>query len=355
MIRRLLGSLLTGLRRGVAGRKRIRRRASDLCRGSLAALAFVTMVTMPALAQTDVFAGGVLADNSIVAPVVRWQHELSPQSVVAASLNGWEISGSIEKKSRRRSLVFGAAVTPLHAHSSNRIYHLGVRQRDLEYDNASWEVTAGRVDRMTERWTFDIRGVLLSEDVSGVSAITKDRWSRPYGGLRVTQTYRNVDAENPLLLTAEGFEASLHMESLAGRQQWSRGRAQETFHRRLGNWRIGESATVFIGSSLDVVNRFLVGGSWPVAGVNPLYGYRYGEFRIDRGVSATIEAERRGIGLRWSALSATGARAQGVAIDLTRSWRGIGVRFGAGVPIQSNREGSRVLAYASVLAASFRD
>ena len=306
------------------------------------AIAFV-FATTPALAQTDAISGGILGDTSIIAPVVRWQR-IYGDRVVSAGISGWELSASYATK----SWIASASFTPLHSHSSNRIYVDGKRDRDLEYDNSTIEVNAGRIDRLSDRWSSDVRGVVLSERVPD-----DDRWDKPYAGIRVVQTYRDKRVEDPLLLRAEGFEASVQMEAFAGHRAWTRATVNEAFHRRAGAWNVGERASVFTGSALDIVNRFLIGGSWPVTGLNPLYGYRYAEFRIDRGATATVDVERSGVALHVSALAASGLRRQGVALDVARRWRGLGVRAGVAIPHQNGRHVSRVVLYGSVLGAFF--
>jgi hypothetical protein len=320
-------------------------------RNLTAALIFIAL---PASAQTDVVSAGVVGDNAIVAPVIRWQHELKSEDVASLSLNGWQISAGWERRRRGYSWTGAALVTPIHARSSNRIYRLGQRQRDAEFDDASVELNWGRADRLNDRWTSDIRGVLLFENVSGVDAATADVWSRPYAGARMVQTYRRVTAEDPFLFRWQGWMASATAEALFGSRTWSRMTLTEQVRRPIGRWVAGESVTVFTGKSLNLVNRFLVGGSWPVEGLHALYGYRYGEFRIERGVSATIDAERGAFAVHASTLRAPGLRAHGIAADFSKRWRGIGIRVGAAVPLQHGRHGSRLIAYGSVVGASFR-
>jgi hypothetical protein len=316
--------------------------------------AAVVFIALPIAAQTDVFSGGVVADISVIAPVIRWQHELNSRDVAILSLNGWQISAACEKKRRAYSWIGAALVTPIHARSSNRIYQLGQRRRDAEFDDSSAELNWGRADRMSERWTSDIRGVVLFEKVSGLDDATADFWSRPYAGVRMVQTYRRLTAEDPFLFRWQGVMASASVEAMFGSTAWSRTTLTEQARRPVGGWVAGESVTVFAGKSLNVVNQFLVGGSWPVDGLHALYGYRYGEFRIDRGVSATIDVERGAFGLHASTLRAPDVRAHGIAADFSKRWRGIGVRAGVALPLQHGRRSSRVIAYGSLIGASFR-
>jgi len=313
----------------------------------------IAAVSSPLLAEIEGIAGGVVADSSIAAPVVSWYRISRNDDLFAFAINGWQLSSTYERRlDPRRKLAASIAVTPINAHSSNRIYDHGERRRDLDYRDSSAEMTFGRVDTRGERWISDIRGVILYERVDDVDARVRDRWQKPYAGVRARQAWRRVRADDPFMMIFDGMEIGGTVEVFAGQRAWSRIEVDERVNARRGRWRAGQSVIGFSGHNLDVVNAFLVGGSWPVAGVHPLYGYRYGEFRLARGIRGTMDFEfavrpSTWIGVHGSAVRAPQTHAEGLALSVTHDWNGVGLRAGVAY-------GDRVVFFASVLAASFR-
>src|SRR5205823_3457326 len=118
--------------------------------------ALLILAACPLLAQTETVVGGVVADSSIAAPVAVWNRTTSQGDSTTFVLNGWTLSWEGTRRATPRSRrVTSVAVTPLHAHSSNRLYAAGQRDRAAEFDDASLEATYGRVDLAGERWTSD--------------------------------------------------------------------------------------------------------------------------------------------------------------------------------------------------------
>jgi hypothetical protein len=161
-----------------------------------------------------------------------------------------------------------------------------------------------------------------------------------YAGLRTRQAWRHITAEDPLLMTFEGSEIRATAEVLAG----ARVRVDQRLSRRWGRVRAGESVTAFYGHSLEPEHEFLIG----------MWGYEYAELRLDRGVAANVDASYAitpafAIGAHAGALRSRDVDARGVALDMTASWKGIGIRFGV-----AQADGDRdLLFYGSILAARF--
>src|SRR5207253_857153 len=148
------------------------------------------MAAAPALAQTDAIAGGVIADSSIAAPVISWNRISTSDDHLSLSLTGWELATNWERPlTPRRKLALSVTLTPVNAHSSNRIYDRGERRRDLQYRDSSVEASFGTLDNPGEQWSSDFRGVLLYERPRDVDASIRDRWQRPYIGIRTRQAY----------------------------------------------------------------------------------------------------------------------------------------------------------------------
>lgn len=322
-------------------------------------VAFVAWIAAPLVAQTDTVAGGVVGDSSIAAPVVVWNRTGMYGDTFAAGVNGWTLFA--ERTTRvapRRRIVASLTLTPLHSHNSDHLYVAGERRPDLDFDDSSIEVTFGRNDTPGERWTSDLRAVALYEHVRGTDPATRDFWSSPYAGLRTRQAFRHITSDDPLQLTFEGSEVAAEAEVFAGKHVWSHVRIDQRASRRFRRIRAGESVTVFHGRSINTVNAFLTGGSWPVSGVRPLYGYRYAELRLDRGagINGDVQYALRdslSVAAHGSFLRSRSLVARGVAADMAASWRGIGMRIGIARPFQRGRSENRFIIYGSLLASAF--
>jgi hypothetical protein len=322
------------------------------------AAALVALFAASALAQTNIVVG-VVADSSVGAPLFIWNRTDLYGNSLSAGLNGWtafaEVGRAVAPGER---LIASIGVTPLRAHSSTRMYVSGERAPELEFHDTSFQAMLGRVDLIGERWTSDVRGIVLYEHVTGLDAATSDSWSSPYAGVRTRQSYHHITAEDPLLLTFEGSEIAGQAEVFAGHHLWSRFEIDQRAGRRFGRFRAAESTIAFTGQSIDTVNAFLAGASWPIAGLQPLYGYRYAELRLDHGVGINVDAEyafrnSTMVTAHAGALRSHGATPHGVAVDVAHSWRGIGFRIGVAQPLEHDRAKNRPVIYGSVLASSF--
>jgi hypothetical protein len=147
-------------------------------------------------------------------------------------------------------------------------------------------------------------------------------------------------------------------------ETWARLLLSGEHARRVGRFRFSESVTLFHGDSLNVVNRFLVGSSWRVPGIHPLYGFRYAEFRLDQGaaINAAVDyalTERIDLGFRASFLAGqfdeTLVEARGVGLELGTTVHGIGITLGAALPRQQNAVEEELTFYAMLSTAIFLD
>jgi hypothetical protein len=94
---------------------------------------------------------------------------------------------------------------------------------------------------------------------------------------------------------------------------------------------------VFGGRNLDTVSAMLVGGSWDLDFAGALVGYRYGEFRLDRGVTvggaASLQLSHAwDVGTRAAYLRTSGHSEYGAALETTVLWRGIAFNAGVALP-----------------------
>lgn len=307
-------------------------------------LAVLALYACSALAAEDqMLVAGAVVDSSIAAPTLEWRVNRNNGDAYRLGISGWTIDGSW----RRKALVLSADVTPIHAHNSNRIYVNGDRAAD--YDNASYRVKAGVRLAATE-----INVVGLSERVDNVDPAIARFWDKPYVGLEIAHTYSAKTAENPLIAAWDGVELSARGETYAGRESWSRLSLSEATSRTFGRIDLRQSLTLLNGKSLNVVNRFLVGGSWDVLGGTALYGSRYGEYRVQRAAIANGGADyllpqNWRAGVRGSYMRSDAANTWGTAINASTTWRTFGLNMGVGFP-----ENGDPLGYISVVAPLYR-
>jgi hypothetical protein len=289
-------------------------------------LALLVLLALPMVAQ-DVIVAGVIGDSSIVAPIVSWHRG----DTLSLSLTGWTIAGEW----KRNRTVASFAITPMNAYAGDRIYVDGERVTAAELHASALEASFGRIDKIGKHWTSDVRAVALFDRI--------ENESEPYAGVRTRQSWHHLTAEDPLRLTFDGAEVSATAEVFAGHATWSRIRLDQRFSRRWGRVRAGESVFALYGHELGAVHAFLIGG----------YGYRYAEFRIDRGVGVDLDlgyaiTPTIALTAHAGAMRSRDLDPHGVGLDVTATVKGIALRLGIGT-----HDRDEVVIYGSILAARF--
>jgi hypothetical protein len=311
-------------------------------------------------AENELLISSLFADSSIVAPVVDWRRQGVNGSSVRYGLSGWTVGGEVATKmAGARSFLVSADATPIHAHNSDRIFVDGRREHSLEYRNGSYRVRSGlRFTRASQ--VTDVQAAVLYETVAdgttaGGTSSLQERWRRPYVGLDVTHAYTNKRGGDPLISSMDGIEVTARGEFFAGSRSWGRVSVTENGGRDLSRWHFTHAASVMSGSSLDVVNRQLLGGSWDALGGTALYGFRYGEFRVRRAVTGSggVDYKLPGnlrAGVRLSCTDNDVARTCGGALNVTMTWRTFGFNGGIGMPAhRSGAEAPRVAYLGAVI------
>ena len=321
---------------------------------TLAALLLLVAATASA-EEKKLLVSSAFGDSSIVAPVVRLDVDRGDGTSYAVGLSGWTIDGEWTKRlNESRALRLTADATPLHAHNSNLIYVNGTRAEELGYENASYRVRGGMRFSRGTRATTDVLLVALHEDVSNLPPGIEQRWDSPYAGVEVAHTYALRNDREPLIGAFDGIEIAARGEWLTGNEPWSRVSLVEQAGRNIGRFHVRQSITLMHGSSLDVVNRFVAGGSWDALGGTAVYGLRYGELRLSRAVIASGGADVRlprkwRVGVRGSYVDGDNDSTYGHALNATKTWKTIGANFGVGVSEQSD-----VTVYAALIVPLYR-
>jgi choline dehydrogenase-like flavoprotein len=340
-----------------------RRIASEASRYGLAVLAAVLLSTGAAEAQT-VMVGGVQYESpSLFAPVAVLSVRRGDATEWRVGVAGWTASGAWTRTlSPTRALVAALEVTPINAHSSNKLYVDGEEDRSLAYRNATMLAGAGLRFTPPSRWTTEVRGVVLWEKVADLSKAARDFWRSPFVGVDVSQRYDDVSADDVIRSRFEGVRFAARAQLYAGASSsWGRGTMSLGAGQQVGRLFLRANGTTFHGRSLNTVSAFLTGGSWDASGTTALYGFPYGAFRIERGVLTNGGADVRlwgntEVGVRAAWLGGPGASHHGGALSVTTLWKGVGVSASLAVPEGDAFRGrwDRALVTGGVTAAVLR-
>jgi len=252
---------------------------------------------------------------------------------------GWTLGADwrhVDRPARRRHLY--VHITPFNANSSEYFYSQGERDRASEYNASSFEVGGGLELTHRRGWTGGYRALALYEAVSGLSADRGgDAWDLPFIGGEITQHYERVTAQGFFGSRSDGVSVDARVRILTGTHTWSQFSVRAGGGVRRGRGHYSGRGEVFGGHSLDAVSAMLVGGSWDLDFAGALPGYKYGEFRLDRGatvgggayvrLSRALEA-----GGRAGYLYTPGRSEYGAALEATALWHGISFNAGLALP-----------------------
>lgn len=299
---------------------------------------------------------GIFADSSVVGPFARLSSGDPASSEYAITLLGWTVDGRwVKHLSQRHAFVASADVTPVNAHFSDRIYVDGERVDALEYEASSYRLRAGLRWTPSDRSTTDVLLVGLVEQVDDLeNAAVTSFWEDPFVGVDVTHTYSVLSADRPLVSSFDGWAVSARVEAFSGSETWGRATISQRAGKQVGKVHLRQSLSLMNGKSLNVVSRFLIGGSWDALGESALYGYRFGQYRVARGGIANVGADYAlprnwQIGVRGSYLRSDVADVYGVALNVSKNRRTLGFNMGVGLP-QSSSGSSDPVFYLAVIA-----
>ena len=307
------------------------------CKFALAVF-LISMTTLAAHAgEVKVITTELLYETGQVAPVVELRSVADDGSLWRFAIEGWTLSATRERTMSKRARWFATlSATPHDAHSSERIYRDGVRDRDLEFSDAAYSIRGGVRLSESDHASTEISAVVGREIIGDDASIDlRERWRTPYFGMRLTHRLRFVTAEDPLTGRIHGIEIDATGEGFGGRRAWARGIVTEEGGWPLARLHFRESIAVMNGSHLDEVSAFLTGGSWDATRAMAVYGTRYAEFRITRGgiASAGLDysvTRSLEVGFRASALRVPSLHKSGALLQLTRKVGGLHVSIGAG-------------------------
>ncbi|HEV7574043.1 MAG TPA: hypothetical protein VGQ21_21315 [Thermoanaerobaculia bacterium] len=320
---------------------------------AITVLCFIAVTTARA-DDLKVLTAAVLYESGLAAPSIELRSVAADGSLWRAGINGWSISLGRERLlTHDRRLIFEMTATPYDAHSSKRIYRDGVRRRDLEFDDAALIARAALRFRESEH-AFIEPGVVIGKEIIGnnAPAALRDAWRSPYAGVTVTQRVRFITAEDPFTNRIDGIDVAATGEAYHGNRTWTRAIVSENAGRSFGRIHLRQSLAAYRGSSLDTVSAFLIGGSWDLLGSTAVYGRRYAEFRVNRGINANGGVDfsvtrSLDLGLRVSAFRSGPTHTTGTMLQVTQRLGGYRLTAGVG------RSNHRTTVVATVAGAVF--
>jgi hypothetical protein len=343
--------------------KRSRRKRPAIVPAALLAL---FLISLSAAAQVEpVVIAMVVEPDLLPVPVIHYIRIEPSDHRWRASIVGFMVGVEHQRPVRPQArLVTSLDLTPARANASDRIYERGELIESAEFTNRQFDLRVGFDYERSPRWTTSIRLIGMGNLVDHLPEELERYWRNPYAGVSIEQTYGRLTAIDPFRGTFEGPRFRALAEAYVGekKETWSRALVTGEQGQAIKRIRLTQSATLFYGESLNPVNRFLVGSSWRMPGIHPLYGFRYGEFRIDKGaaLNGALDykvTDRVDAGLRLSYLTGSsdesGVKARGAALEAGTTMRGIGITLGAGLPRQRNATKDDLTFYAMVGTAVF--
>jgi hypothetical protein len=304
---------------------------------ALAVFCFFAAVTSARADDVKVLTAAVLYESGLAAPSIELRSVAADGSLWRGGINGWALSLGRERLlNHDHRLIVEVTATPYDAHSSKRIFRDGVRRRDLEFDDAAVTARAALRFRESEH-AFIEPGVVIGKEIIGndAPAALRDAWRSPYAGVSIIQRIRFITAEDPFTNRIDGIDVAATGEAYHGNRTWTRARITENAGRSFGRVHLRQSLAAYRGSSLDTVSAFLIGGSWDLLGSTGVYGRRYAEFRVNRGINANggvdcAVTRSFELGLRASAFRSGSTHTTGTILQATQRLGGYRLTAGVG-------------------------
>jgi hypothetical protein len=324
------------------------------CKRAIAVVCFFASVTTARADDFRVLTAAVLYESGLAAPAIELRSVAADGSLWRGGISGWSLSLGRERPlDHDRRIILDVTATPYDAHSSKRIYRDGVRRRDLEFDDAALTARAALRFRQSEHASIE-PGIVIGKEIIGNDAptILRDAWRSPYAGISVIQRIRFVTAEDPFTNRIDGIVVTATGEAYHGNRTWTRAMVTENGGASFDRIHLRQSLAAFRGSSLDTVSAFLIGGSWDLLGPTAVYGRRYGEFRVNRGINANAGVDFAitssfELGLRASAFRSGSNHTTGTMLQATQRLGGYRLTAGVG------RSNHRTTVTATVSGAVF--
>lgn len=297
--------------------------------------------------------------EALVAPAVQLLRRDADGGSMTAGFVGWTLGLEREWALGPRSFVSVAnEVTPLNANASDIHWRDGQDDAARDFTDRSWLARLGGRFDHPGGLSSRLQLLVQREWISDAPQSLRDRWRGAYAGLRIAEHWAAVRADDHYRQRWDGLKAAGEYTVWAGGMPFWQARLQAGVGKTFGAAHLQLAATLLDGDGLDEVNRFRVGGSWDVPGVDLLYGFHYAEFRVERaalfrgGLDLTL-SEHVGFGLRSACLLTREETRLGSALRVEAEWHGVVVYAGLGLPNDSALRWSRAVLFAGLTASVF--
>jgi hypothetical protein len=300
----------------------------------LAAVLLATVPTSPDAQTRTWLLGALIESPEVVVPIATLDSRDDAGREWRVGLVGWTLQGDwAQRTSERRRRFLSLAVTPRNADYSNYVYRDGQVDDSASYRASSIRLATGieleRRNGVTGRYALigDYRYV------RDLAPTVESRWRRPFIGIEVSERWRRVTATESFGTRINGVDMGGLARVLFGSRTWSQLQLDAHAGRRLGRAFAQVDVAGFAGQGLDVVNAFLVGGSWHLADPRLASGHHFGEYRLDHAFTASgrMSARLAGtveVGGRVSALAGTGTSRTGAGVEVRAITSGIVIDAG---------------------------
>lgn len=296
----------------------------------------------------------------LIAPVLILYIPSETENSYSYGILGWTLSGSMIKNING-SISYGisAEITPLNSHSSNTLYTNGKEDQSLTYKNRTVRLRTNMIMNHANGWKSELALLGIYESVGGLTDNRViDFWKKPFAGIEIQENYSSTTSTKPLRFRFDGIQCSGKMQSYYGFKPWWKGEFTAGAGKKFGNYFLNGNGTYLVGNSLNIVNQFLVGGSWDILTSTALYGYHYAEFRLDKAflINAGIDVsvvDNVEIGLRAGYLNSSVKNTYGEYLKISSVWQGINFNAGISFPEDEIFHGAvnNVIAFAGITAA----
>ena len=315
-----------------------------------------------ASAQVKVFLANVAYESpGFVAPVALVSLPSESRTWTLGLVGSTATLERTSSASPDRSVLLHAEFTPFNANASHYLYRDGVRDQTLSFRDLSATLSAGLRFTRGDHRSAEIRAIGLYESVGGLPDSVLQHWRSPFLGLGARIGFQRVVSDDIFRARWDGFKASTDGAAFFGSRMWWRATLTASAGKKTGPLFSRGSAALLLSGNTDIVNRYLVGGSWDVPDGLPLYGHRYAEFRVDRGILLGGGADLRlagdlELGFRLGYLNSPSQTSDGAAVRLGTVWNGLALHIGVGGTTRALLRGNwnNAVVFAGVGAAALR-
>lgn len=296
---------------------------------------------MPLMAQRLLIGNIAYESPSLIAPVALYRTMPSDGDDWTFSITGW--TGAVQWE-RVIDPTFTSAVTlevtPMNSHSSDILFRNGIRDKALNFFDATMQFRAGMNIQSTEFWSTNIGVIGIYESVKRLPEEVLEYWRSPFAGIDILTSYIDTRSDDPMIGRWDGIKLFGHAQVLAGFEHataWWRITAISEAGRKFGPVFLHGGGSAFLGNSLNIVNQFLVGGCWDLLGAAALSGYHYAEFRLNRAAVFQAAADvciagSTELGLRAGYLLSDEVATFGGALKMMTTISGFTFEIGIGLP-----------------------